>query len=125
MKAIGHFKALPNDHVEALIDLELPRPVPGTRDLLIAVEAVSVNPADYRVRARKVDDGQIAVLGWDAAGTVVDVGGDVEGFAIGDAVYYAGDLTRPGTNCEFHAVDHRIVGHRPRACPPPRLPPCR
>ncbi|TCU06296.1 zinc-binding alcohol dehydrogenase family protein [Rhizobium sullae] len=113
MKAIGHFKALPVDNAEALVDLELPKPTPGTRDLLVAVEAISVNPADFRVRGRKVDDGQAAILGWDVAGTVVGMGDEVDGFALGDAVYYAGDLTRPGANSEYHAADHRIVGHRP------------
>jgi zinc-binding alcohol dehydrogenase family protein len=114
MKAVGTYKALPADHPMALVDLELPIPVPGTFDLLIRVEAISVNPADYRTRGRKVDDGQPMVLGWDVAGIVVAKGASVStGFMPGDLVYYAGDLTRPGANSEFHSVDSRIVGHRP------------
>jgi zinc-binding alcohol dehydrogenase family protein len=114
MKAVGVYKPLPADDPASLVDLVLPVPVPGPRDLLVRVEAISVNPADYRVRGRKADDGQPAVLGWDVAGAVVSVGGEVSGFRVGDAVYYAGDLNRPGANAEFHAVDARIVGRRPR-----------
>jgi NADPH:quinone reductase-like Zn-dependent oxidoreductase len=86
MKAVGHFKALPTDHPDALVDLELPRPTPGELDLLVRVEAISVNPADYRVRRRKVDDGQPAILGWDVAGTVAEVGTGVSEFTVEDTV---------------------------------------
>lgn len=72
MKAVGIYKALPIEHPDALVDLEVPLPVPGALDLLVRVEAISVNPADCRVRGRKVDDKQFAILGWDVAGTVVD-----------------------------------------------------
>lgn len=115
MKAVGIYKALPIEHPDALVDLEVPLPVPGALDLLVRVEAISVNPADCRVRGRKVDDKQFAILGWDVAGTVVAMGSEVSAeFKPGDAVYYAGDLTRPGANSEFHVADFRIVGHRPR-----------
>ncbi|MFZ6653683.1 zinc-binding alcohol dehydrogenase family protein [Undibacterium sp. TJN19] len=114
MKAVGVYKTLPIDHVEALVDRLIPLPVTGALDLLVRVEAISVNPADYRARGRKTDDGQFAVLGWDVAGTVVGLGSNVtSGFTLGDAVYYAGDVSRPGANSEFHVVDSRIVGHRP------------
>lgn len=114
MKAVGIYKALPADHPMALVDLDLPVPTTGGHDLLVRVEAISVNPADCRMRARKADDGQSIVLGWDVAGTVVATGVDVApDFMPGDRVYYAGDLTRPGANSEFHVVDSRIVGHRP------------
>ncbi|HFO0282233.1 TPA: zinc-binding alcohol dehydrogenase family protein, partial [Klebsiella quasipneumoniae] len=58
-------------------------------------------------------DGDWKVLGWDAAGIVQEVGPDVTQFAVGDEVYYAGSLIRPGTNAEFHLVDARIVGRKP------------
>jgi len=113
MKAVGLYKSLPIDDPESLVDLVLPVPVPQSRDLLVQVEAISVNPADYRARCRKANDGRHAVLGWDAAGTVVSVGMGVHEFRPGDAVYYAGDLNRPGANSEFHVVDARIAGRRP------------
>ncbi|MFM0741928.1 zinc-binding alcohol dehydrogenase family protein [Paraburkholderia xenovorans] len=118
MKAIGLYKALPADHPESLVDLDIPYPRPGVGDLLVRVEAISVNPADCRARRRKVDDGQHAILGWDVAGTVVEIGPGVAGnFSVGDAVYYAGDLNRAGGNCQFHAVDARLVGRRPQTLP--------
>ncbi|EME5141347.1 zinc-binding alcohol dehydrogenase family protein [Pseudomonas aeruginosa] len=113
MKAIGLYSALPIEDAQALIEQDVPRPSIGDEDLLVRVEAISVNPVDWRVRKRKVDDGQFQVLGWDVAGEVVEVGALVKGFDVGDSVYYAGDLTRPGANSEFHAVDAAIVGHRP------------
>jgi zinc-binding alcohol dehydrogenase family protein len=118
MKAVGVYKALPPEDPESLVNLDVPLPVPGPLDLLVKVEAISVNPADCRARNRKRDDGRYAIVGWDAAGVVVSVGSDVEGtFRPGDAVYYAGDLNRPGANSEFHAVDSRIVGYRPVTLP--------
>lgn len=117
MKSAGILRSLPCEHPDALIDRDIPDPRPGADDLVVRVEAVSVNPADCRVRRRKADDGVYQVLGWDVAGTVMEVGTAVSGFSAGDAVFYAGDLTRPGANCERHVVDARIVGHRPKALP--------
>ncbi|WP_347467036.1 zinc-binding alcohol dehydrogenase family protein [Burkholderia stagnalis] len=115
MKAIGLTRYLPIDDPHALLDVELPQPVPGPRDLLVKVEAISVNPVDTKVRAPKpqVEDAP-RVLGWDAAGTVVAVGADVTLFRPGDEVFYAGSITRPGANSEYHAVDERIVALKPR-----------
>ncbi|KQS67641.1 Zn-dependent oxidoreductase [Methylobacterium sp. Leaf361] len=116
MRAVGYRKSLPITDPEALVDLDLPQPEPGPRDLLVKVEAVSVNPVDTKVRRRaEPEEGGTKVLGWDAAGTVVAAGAEVQGFAAGDAVFYAGDLTRPGTNAEYHCVDARIVGHKPKS----------
>ncbi|KWK49958.1 NADPH:quinone reductase [Burkholderia stagnalis] len=115
MKAVGLTRYLPIDDPHALLDVELPQPVPGPRDLLVKVEAISVNPVDTKVRAPKpqVEDAP-RVLGWDAAGTVVAVGADVTLFRPGDEVFYAGSITRPGANSEYHAVDERIVALKPR-----------
>ena len=114
MKAVGVYRPLPLAAPDALVDIEIPRPVPQPRDLLVQVEAISVNPADYRSRIRKIDDGKLAILGWDVAGTVVQTGSDVSStFSVGDKVFYAGDNSRQGGNSQFHVVDHRIVGHRP------------
>ncbi|AVF40601.1 zinc-binding alcohol dehydrogenase family protein [Pandoraea apista] len=114
MKAIGLTRYLPIDDPKSLEDIELPTPSPAGRDLLVKVEAISVNPVDTKVRAPKdkVEDTP-RVLGWDAAGTVAAVGPDVTLFKVGDPVYYAGSITRPGANSEFHLVDERIVGHMP------------
>jgi len=115
MKAIAYRQSLPITHDEALIDIDLPAPQAQGRDLLVAVKAISVNPVDVKIRANAPPaEGAAKVIGWDAAGVVQAVGPDVTMFKPGDEVWYAGDLTRPGTNSELHLVDERIVGHKPR-----------
>ena len=114
MKAVARYSPLPIDHPESLIDTTLPDPTPGPRDLLVRVHAVSVNPVDVKVRAATaIPGGQPKVLGYDAAGVVEAVGSDVSLFKPGDRVYYAGDITRSGSNAELQAVDERIVGRMP------------
>ena len=114
MRAIGYQNSLSINNPAALVDIELAKPEPNGRDLLVEVQAVSVNPVDTKVRAKaQPEAGAWRVLGWDAAGTVAMIGPDVTLFKPGDAVFYAGALTRPGTNAEFHLVDERIVGRKP------------
>jgi NADPH2:quinone reductase len=114
MKAVGLYRYLPVDHPEALLDVELPTPKAKGRDLLVKVEAIGVNPVDTKVRAPKDKVEETPrVLGWDASGVVEAVGPDVTLFKVGDPVFYAGSITRPGTNSEFHLVDERIVGVKP------------
>ena len=115
MRAVGYRKPLPVSDPASLEDLEVPVPTPGPRDLLVRVEAVSVNPVDVKVRASADPGGEPRILGYDAAGTVVATGSDVLLFSPGDEVYYAGTIDRPGTDAQFHAVDERIVGHKPRS----------
>ena len=114
MQAVAYYLSLPISHAEALVDIELPAPQALGRDLLVAVKAVSVNPVDVKVRANMAPaEGQAKVIGWDAAGVVQAVGPDVTLFKPGDEVWYAGTLTRAGTNSELHVVDERIVGRKP------------
>ena len=115
MKAVGYKKSLPIDAADALIDFETAKPEPHGRDIRVAVKAVSVNPVDYKVRKRAAPpEGEIKILGYDAAGIVDAVGPDVTLFKAGDEVFYAGSIQRQGTNAEFHLVDERIVGHKPK-----------
>ena len=109
MKAVAHTGSA----IDSLVDIELPKPSPAGRDLLVKIEAVSVNPVD--TKQRKQGTAAPRVLGWDAAGTVVAVGPQVSLFRQGDEVYYAGDVTRAGSNSEFQLVDERIVGRKPRS----------
>jgi len=113
MRAVAYTKSLPIDHPDSFEDVELPVPEPGPRDLLVRVEAIAVNPVDYKIRQNVDPGGTPKVLGWDAAGTVAAVGAEVELFTVGDEVYYAGALDRPGADCGFHAVDERLVGPKP------------
>ena len=115
MKAVGLYRNLPVDDAESLVDLDVPKPAPTGRELLVEVKAISVNPVDYKIRARPDPNAQLPrILGWDAAGIVRDIGPAVQLFKPGDEVYYAGAINKPGANSEYHVVDERIVGHKPR-----------
>ena len=115
MKAVVRPQPLPISDPKSLVDAELPKPSATGRDLLVKVHAVSVNPVDTKRRMAKDPDPAPKVLGWDAAGTVEAIGRDVTLFKPGDAVYYAGDVGRPGSNSEFQLVDERIVGRKPKS----------
>ncbi|TBV72259.1 zinc-binding alcohol dehydrogenase family protein [Pseudoxanthomonas winnipegensis] len=113
MKAVAYLQAgLPIDDPAALVDVDLPQPVPGPRDLLVKVHAVSVNPVDTKVRHR-AQVTEPRVLGWDAVGTVEAVGEAVTLFKPGEVVYYAGSINRPGSNAQYQLVDERIVARKP------------
>ncbi|HYT46396.1 MAG TPA: zinc-binding alcohol dehydrogenase family protein [Methylomirabilota bacterium] len=124
MKAVGLYKYLPIEDPQSLVDLDIPRPNHPTtgHDLLVAIKAVSINPVDTKVRRGlipitvQIEKNIPSILGWDAAGKVVEAGSDCTLFKKGDAVYYAGSISRPlGTNCEYHLVDERIVGRKPKS----------
>ena len=114
MKAVGFTHSHPIDHAEALLDLDLPEPgAPTGHDMLVAVRAVSVNPVDTKRRKSEPPKDGARVLGFDAAGVVQAVGPDCTLFKPGDEVFYAGVVTRPGSNAELQLVDERIVGRKP------------
>lgn len=116
MKAVALTHYLPVENPNAFLDVDLSKPTASGRDLLVGVKAVSINPVDTKVRSPKdkVEDPP-RVLGWDASGVVEATGPDVTLFKPGDEVYYAGDITRSGSNAEFQLVDERIVGFKPRS----------
>ncbi len=114
MKAVGLNKYLPIKDTESLLDLVLPKPKATGRDVLVNIHAIAMNPVDTKIRKPKDKiEPEPKILGWDAAGEVVEVGSEVTLFNIGDLVYYAGDVTRSGCNAEYQLVDERIVGHKP------------
>ena len=118
MKAVGYKNPGPIDREDALLDIEIPKPSsPKGHDLLVQIDAVSCNPVDTKWRKAKAppEGSEYGVLGYDAVGTVEAIGPDCTLFQVGDRVYYAGDITRPGTNSEYHLVDERIVGHAPKS----------
>lgn len=115
MKAVAYQKAGPITLPEALVDIELDTPVAKGHDLLVRVQAVSVNPVDTKIRKNvSAEQSGWKVLGWDAVGTVEAIGDKVTQFKIGDVVWYAGALNRQGSNSELQLVDERIVGHKPK-----------
>jgi NADPH2:quinone reductase len=113
MRAIGSFDGLSVTDERCLVDVELPVPPLRSQDVLVRVQAVSVNPVDVKRRAGLAPSDTPTVLGYDAAGVVEAVGADVSTLGVGDEVFYAGDVSRPGANAELQAVDERIVAERP------------
>jgi zinc-binding alcohol dehydrogenase family protein len=103
---------LPIANPRALYETELPKPAPGPHDLLVKIRAIAVNPVDTKVRAGLFGETP-QLLGWDAAGIVEAVGAAVTLFKVGDNVFYAGSVTRPGAYAEYGVVDERIAGHQP------------
>ncbi|MBJ9721834.1 zinc-binding alcohol dehydrogenase family protein [Acinetobacter calcoaceticus] len=119
MKAVAYQKAGPITSPEALVDIELDTPVAEGRDLLVRVQAISVNPVDTKIRSNvSPENNQWKTLGWDAVGIVEAIGDQVSQFKVGDEVWYAGALNRQGSNSELQLVDERIVGHKPKTLEP-------
>lgn len=118
MKAIGFKTSLPITEKESFIEFETPKPIPGERDLLVKISAVSVNPVDFKIRQNSAKDTVLEtpkIIGWDAVGIVEAVGEKVSLFKVGDEVYYAGDITKQGSNAEYQVIDERIVGRKPKS----------
>ena len=117
MKAIGFKQSLAIAEADSFIAFETVKPSPTGFDILVRVLANSVNPVDFKIRQTAAKDTVLdepKIIGWDAVGVVEAIGDKVTKFKVGDEVYYAGDITRSGTNAEFQLVDERIVGHKPK-----------
>ena len=115
MKAISYIDGMDHGFQNPLVDIEKAMPSLKDRDLLVRIKAISVNPVDTKVRRNPVAVGNTRILGWDAVGEIVEVGSGVQHFKAGDQVWYAGDLTRDGSNAEYQAVDERIVSLKPQS----------
>jgi len=118
MKAIGFKQSLPISHADSFVSFETETPIPSGFDLLVKIAAISVNPVDYKVRQSAAKENILEtpkIIGWDAVGTVEAVGETTSKFKVGDQVYYAGDLTRSGSNAEYQLIDERIVGYKPKS----------
>lgn len=116
MKAIGFKTSLPINEQESFIEFETTTPTPGVNELLVKIVAVSVNPVDFKIRqtsAKNIILDTPKIIGWDAVGVVEATGNKVNLFKVGDHVYYAGDITKPGSNAEYQTIDERIVGKKP------------
>lgn len=108
MQAIGY-------NGSEFIEFEKTLNNPTGRDLLVEIKAISVNPIDTKVKHTVAKDGAVKILGYDASGIVSAVGEQVSIFKVGDEVFYAGDVTRDGSNTAYQLVDERIVGRKPKS----------
>jgi NADPH2:quinone reductase len=113
MNAVASYNGLPIEDESSLVDVHMPVPDLAPHDVLVAVQAVSVNPADVKKRAALTPTGIPTVVGYDAAGVVQAIGPEVSTLSIGDEVWYSGDITRQGANADLQAVDERIVARKP------------
>lgn len=117
MKAIGFKKSLPINEAESFIEFDKEITAPRREDILVKIEAISINPVDYKIRQNAAKDKILdkpKIIGWDAVGTVEAIGELATFFKVGDKVFYAGDITKEGANQEYQLVDERIVGHAPK-----------
>lgn len=115
MKAVAYNQPLLISEQDSLVDVELIKPVPEGKDICVQVKAISVNPVDTKIRQGVSSEHGYKVLGWDAAGIVESVGKDVTLFQPGDRVWYAGEITRDGTNQEYHIVNEFITSQMPES----------
>ncbi len=116
MKAVGFKTSLPITDTNSFIDSETDKPTPTGHELLVKIKAIAVNPVDYKIRQNAAKDTELEepkIIGWDTCGIVEAVGEATSLFKIGDEVYYAGDITKPGCNAEYQVIDERIVGRKP------------
>ncbi len=111
MKAFGYLQGHTLENF-AVKEIELPTPELRELDVLVHIKATSLNPVDTKIRKNRSGEKPV-VLGWDAAGVIEKVGTKVQDYKIGDEVYYAGDITRAGTNAALQAVDSRIIAKKP------------
>jgi NADPH2:quinone reductase len=96
--------------------VDLPRPAPGPGQVLVRVRATSVNPVDTKIR-RAGAWARVpmpAILGYDAAGVVEELGAGVTSLKVGDEVFYTPHIFgRQGTYASLHVVDADIVSRKP------------
>ncbi|MGB8700196.1 MAG: zinc-dependent alcohol dehydrogenase family protein [Thermosynechococcaceae cyanobacterium] len=89
------------------------------RDILVQLRAAGVNPIDTKLRQRGTfyPEQMPAILGCDGAGVVQAIGSAVQGFQVGDEVYFCnGGLgATPGTYCEYAVLDERFAAHKPKS----------
>lgn len=114
MKAIAVYESLPANDPDCFVDVELETPDPTGRDILVRIDAISINPVDSKERHDiKGRLEEPLILGWDACGEVVSVGDGVQNFKPGDMVISAGDISRQGCYAQYQLLDERITGHKP------------
>ena len=96
-----------------------PLPQPAEGEVLIRVNATSVNPIDWKVRAGYMKDfiphSFPLIVGWDVSGVIDDVSAGVSRFKKGDEVYSLPDHTRNGAYAEYIVVRESEVALKPNA----------
>ncbi|QAS53219.1 NADP-dependent oxidoreductase [Halobacillus litoralis] len=102
---------------EQLIEKEIEMPVAGSKQVVVELHATSINPIDWKLREGYLKEMLNfefpIILGWDAAGTIKEVGSEVNKFEVGDRVFARPATTRFGTYAEYTAIDEDLLAHLP------------
>jgi len=117
MKTVGFKTSHDIGHEDSLLEFESVNPIAKGFDVVVKINAVSMNPVDTKIRALTAIDTVLdepKILGYDAVGIVQSIGSEVTTVSVGDRVFYAGDITRSGSNSQFQAVDSRIIAKAPK-----------
>ncbi|MFD4245696.1 NADP-dependent oxidoreductase [Streptomyces sp. NPDC058525] len=97
----------------------VPRPRPGSDEVLVRIAATSFNPTEAALRAGLLQSFFTLdlpyTLGWDVAGTVAEIGAGVEGFAVGDRVI--GRFDGGGAAAEYVRVPAALLVAAPVSVP--------
>ena len=100
-----------------LIEKNIERPSISENQVLVEVHATSINPIDWKVRAGYLKEMLPfefpIILGWDAAGVIVEVGSNVTDFKVGDRVFTRPATTNRGTYAEYLSVDSNLLAEMP------------
>lgn len=103
--------------IEQLKEIEMERPTVESGQVLVRLEATSINPIDWKLREgylqQMLDWSFPIVLGWDAAGVIEEVGEEVTEWKVGDRVFARPETTPHGTYAEFVAVDAHLLSFIP------------
>jgi len=113
MRAIGADDGFDLEDGNKFYEFDIDQPQPKQYDLLIRVQAISINPVDTKIRQSPVTQAP-RVLGFDAVGVVEAVGEEVKHFKVGDEVYYSGSPSYQGSNQTYQLVDERLVAKKPQ-----------
>lgn len=101
--------------VDVLYVAELPRPVPGRGQVLVAMKAAGINPGESTIRSGALRERWPSTFpsgqGSDLAGLVAELGDDAAGFAVGDEVI--GFVDTRSSQAEFVVVDAAKLTPRP------------
>ncbi|MDG1482018.1 MAG: NADP-dependent oxidoreductase [Myxococcota bacterium] len=105
--------------VDTLSYEDAPLPEPGPADVRIRVHAAAVNPVDWKIRAgylaAMIPYQMPLTIGWDVSGVVDQLGAEVTGLSVGDAVYSRPDIMRNGTYAEYAVVRASEVSGKPQS----------
>jgi NADPH2:quinone reductase len=93
---------------------DIPVPAADAGEVLVRVEAVGLNPADYKIAQWGHPAWRYPfIMGLDVAGMIVGIGDGVSDWKVGDAVYYHGDFSRPGGFAEYATIPACVLAPLP------------